>query len=341
MKRFTLKSLLYSVPIIIPIIIFVFFINPYLLGDIGPLGYVTFPKNYGKYTLKEKNKMINCGYNYSALNDSCILTIGDSFSEGISYNYFLNLKTDYNVVNLAKQVHTVSPFTRFLYLSKTQNLPRIVIVETVERHLVERLCELSVSSSTELMIAKNGIDTLIISNKKSKQKTILEKTQEWAKRKIGYKNPIEFSMLNKECFTCKGKEKSLYFYYEDINKIPQKEGSLNKAIMNLDSLFTYAESIGVELYVLVAADKYDIYQDYIIDNPYPKQDLLERLSIVYPHSKIINSKDTLSKMVAKGVLDVYWCNNTHWSPMGAEAVADMIVEKINRCEKDTIFLYSR
>lgn len=39
----------------------------------------------------------------------------------------------------------------------------------------------------------------------------------------------------------------------------------------------------------------------------------------------INSKDTLSKMVEQGVLDVYWCNNTHWSPVGAGAVAEQVL----------------
>ena len=58
--------------------------------------------------------------------------------------------------------------------------------------------------------------------------------------------------------------------------------------------------------------------------------MLEKLSALYPHPNIINSKDTLSKMLEQGVLDVYWCNDTHWSPIGAEAVAHQVLDTINR-----------
>ena len=88
MKRFVLKSLLYSLPILIPIIIFVFFISPYLSGDIGPLGYIRFSKGYGELELLEDSKVIHSGYKLPSFSDSCLLTIGDSFSQGVSYNHF-------------------------------------------------------------------------------------------------------------------------------------------------------------------------------------------------------------------------------------------------------------
>ena len=122
MKRFLLKSLLYSIPIITPIVLFTIFINPHLHGDIGPLGYITFADDYGKYNLPTNNKVVNCEYNYNNFSDSCILIIGDSFSQtniaSISYNYFLANYTNYKVVNLSQQCYTVSPFTRFMYFSK-------------------------------------------------------------------------------------------------------------------------------------------------------------------------------------------------------------------------------
>jgi hypothetical protein len=65
--------------------------------------------------------------------------------------------------------------------------------------------------------------------------------------------------------------------------------------------------------------------------------MLEKLSALYPHPNIINSKDTLSKMVEQGVLDVYWCDDTHWSPIGSKAVAEQLAKIINCCKNDTIF----
>lgn len=344
MKRFLLKSLLYSIPIITPIVLFTIFINPHLHGDIGPRGYITFADDYGKYNLPTNNKVVNCEYNYNNFSDSCILTIGDSFSQtniaSISYNYFLANYTNYKVVNLSQQCYTVSPFTRFMYFSKTRRLPKIVILETVERRMVERLCKLTLSQSAETMLTRHYVDTTISTNNNSKNKTIFEKTQEYIKRNLhlsGYENPIKSSVLNKVCFTCADKESSLYFYEDDVNQLPMSDSLLNLAIIKLDSLYDYADSLGIELYVLIAADKYDVYQDYIVDNPYPQQNVLERFYAMYPHPRMINSKDTLSQMIANDVMDVYWCNNTHWSPIGSKAVAEQLAKTINRCENDTIF----
>ena len=341
MKRFLIKIILYSIPIIVPIIFFCIGIHPHLHGDIGSLGYVTFADNYGKYELPTTPKVLDCGYGYTNFIDCCVLTIGDSFSqtkkEEVSYNYFLANYTNYQIVNLSHQCYMVSPFTRFMYMSKTRNLPKIVILETVERHMVERLCEFTLYHSAESMIVKHLVDTTIAISNKVKNKTVLEKSQEWIKRKIGYENPIKVSILNKPCFTCANKENKLYFYQDDINNLPIPDSLLNLAVVKLDSLFNYADSIGIDLYLLIAADKYDVYQDYIVDNPYPQQDMLERFFAMYPHPRIINSKDTLSQMIANDVMDVYWCNNTHWSPRGSKAVAEQLAKKINRCENDTIF----
>ena len=238
-----------------------------------------------------------------------------------------------------------NPFLRFLYLSKTKKLPKIVIIESVERYFIERIYDLNYSMTDLEMLSKNLIDTTGDSNSlQIKQRTILEETQEWMKREIGmigYKNPIKSVTLNKECFTCTHKENKLYFYQDDINQLPTSDSLLYLASIKLDRLFAYADSVGIDLYVLIAADKYDIYQDYIVDNPYPQQNVLERLNAIFPHPKIINSKDTLSNMVEQGVLDVYWCNDTHWSPIGAEAVAKQLAERINQYRNDTIFLMTQ
>lgn len=334
MKRFVLKSLLYSLPILIPVIIYCVFINPYLSGDIGPLGYITFPKGYADGVCMT-NKVVSCGYNFADYEEDGILTIGDSFSQTNNrdeiYNYFMAESWDCKVYNLSQEWFT-NPFNRFLYLSKTQKLPKIVVVESVERDLIERLNDITLHLTSEEMIMHKKIDTTSIESHADK-KSAFEKTQEWIKRKMrikGYENPIYHSKLIKPLFSCQGKEDDLYFYNHDVNNIPINDSLLSIATLKLDSLFTYADSIGIELYLLIAADKYDVYQDYIVANPYPKQDVLERLYLMYPHPRIINSKDTLSKMVANDVMDVYWCNNTHWSPIGAEAVALQVLDTINR-----------
>ena len=103
----------------------------------------------------------------------------------------------------------------------------------------------------------------------------------------------------------------------------------------LENLFAYADSLGIHLYFLVAADKYDIYQPYIVDNTYSKSFVLDSLAAMCNSPQFINSKDTLSAMACNGVCDIYSCGDTHWSAIGAEAVAKMVAERITAQEEDT------
>lgn len=328
MKRFLLKSLLYGTPIIVPICIFTIFIKPYLFGDIGHLGYVTFPNDYCTGISLEDN-VVNCGYNIPDCQKNDILTIGDSFSQSNyskSYNSFLADYVEGTVFNHNPN-WGINPFNRFILISKMQTLPKVVIIESAERYLIDRLININFNLTPTDMIAYNIVDTTAF--ELLRKKSILAKTQEWTKRILGiYENPIHHCVLSKSYFTCSNKENDLYFYVDDITHINTSQNNLDNAILKLDSLFSYANTLDIDLYVLIAADKYDIYQDYIIDNQYSKTDVLERLTEKYAHPNLINSKDTLSKMVADGVKDIYWCNDTHWSPIGSEAVAKWVLEII-------------
>lgn len=336
MKRFVLLTILYSLPIVTPLIIFGLCVAPHLHGDIGRLGYITFPDKYGKYDLPIDNKVINCGYNYCDLGDSCIFVIGDSFSQtnktDISYLYFLAENIDYKVVNLHQQWY-INPFARFIYMSKTNIMPEIVIVESVERYLIERLCDINITLSPNEMVHFSIIDT--VAQFVPSSKSFLESAQEWSKRKLhlkGYENPIKKSTLSTNYFSCTGKENQLFFYEDDIKNVSSPDSLMQLAMMKLDSLFLYADSIGIDLYVLIAADKYDVYQYEIIDNVYPPKKVLEQLTTMYNHPNLINSKDTLAKLVDNHVQDIYWCNDTHWGVAGCKAVAVQIENRINAIE---------
>ena len=329
MKRFLLKSLLYSTPIIVPIIYFTIFINPHLSGDIGPLGYVSFPKEYAN-GISLNDNVVNCGYNIPDCQKYDILTIGDSFSQSTYSNSYNSFLADYVTSNVFNHNPNwgINPFNRFILLSKMKTLPRLIIIESAERYLIDRLIKINFDLTSEDMIAYNIVDTTAF--ELPRKKSILAKTQEWTKRILGiYENPIHHCVLSKSYFTCSNKENDLYFYVDDITHINTSQNNLDNAILKLDSLFSYANTLDIDLYVLIAADKYDIYQDYIINNQYPKADVLERLTEKYAHPNLINSKDTLSKMVADGIKDIYWCNDTHWSPIGSEAVAKQVLEIIN------------
>lgn len=340
MKRFVLKSLLYCAPMIVPFVMYVCCIDPYVSGDMGHRGYITFSENYGKFEYPKDNKVINCKHNQLDFYENSVLNIGDSFSQTddvvISYNYFLAKQSKYEFINLEQHWYN-NPFIRFLHMSKTRKLPKIVIIETVERRLIDRLYNVNLSESADVLATRLNDTT---SEYRSTPRTLLEKTQEYTKRKLGVKgfeSPIKKGNLIKPCFTCEDRESSLYFFVEDIDSIPTDDLILSNTILKLDSLFTYASTMNIDLYILIAADKYDVYQDFIVNNPYPRQDLLDRLFTIYNNSHLINSKDTLYQMIVNDIKDTYWCNNSHWSPIGSEAVAIKVAKRINACSNENIF----
>lgn len=336
MKRFTIKTLICSLPVLLPLVIFTCLIRPNMTGDLGNLGYITFNSEYSNEDNRIMHDVINTNYQnaHSCFTDDCILTIGDSFSQthesGISYTGYLSLLTNRKVINLESGWLNHNPFVRFLYLSELYQLPKTVVIESVGRAFCTRISSVNISQTPHSIIENGLIDTTTLS-KQNPKRSILENTQNWVKRKIGlkgYENPVLDATLSQKFFLCKNRESDLFFIEDDITRINTSDSLMQLVVTKLDSIFEYAASKNIDLYILVAADKYDVYQEYIIDNPYPKNDMLEKLSALCPHPNIINSKDTLSKMVEQGVLDVYWCDDTHWGCVGSEAVAHQVLEVI-------------
>ena len=91
-----------------------------------------------------------------------------------------------------------------------------------------------------------------------------------------------------------------------------------------------ARQRGVNLILLVACDKYDILQDYIVDNPYPAKTLNEDLMqwMAPDIDRFVFSKQALSPYIEQGVKDVYLFNDTHWSPASSQLISAEIIKKL-------------
>lgn len=344
MKKFIWKTLLYSFPIILPIVFYAMCISPHIHGDLGKLGQYTFSDDYVVTPSQQTGKVNNIGYN-DTIRDG-ILVIGDSFSQpdGEQYTKFLAAWSINEVYNLHHE-WGVSPFNRFLFVANQQLTPKIVIVESVERSLISRLLNTYFTFSPQEMISESIIDTTHYETKhrvkKSSETSLLLETSMWVKRRIdyfGYANPVRKTTLHTPMFTCEGEETSLYFYQDDLHYSYSKD-TLSLMAAKMDSLFAFAQAHDIHLYVLIAEDKYDLYQTYIADTAHWEKTLLEDFCPLVQTPYLINSKDTLSKMAAAGVKDIYYCNDTHWSPIGAEAVAVQVAQRIMELEGDSTLFH--
>ena len=98
----------------------------------------------------------------------------------------------------------------------------------------------------------------------------------------------------------------------------------SEAQEQLDSLISVSQKQGLRLILLIAADKYDSYEPWIKDR-HASNPTLDQMR--FPN-QVFNSRDCLRETIGSGTLDVYKLNNTHWSALGADLVADALYCKM-------------
>ena len=87
--------------------------------------------------------------------------------------------------------------------------------------------------------------------------------------------------------------------------------------------------------ILVCPDKYDLYQDYIVNNPYQRKTINEDFrKIVGDREDIIIGKEILLPYINKGMKDIYYFDDTHWSFKSAKITADTLTSLYNNLTLD-------
>jgi hypothetical protein len=90
----------------------------------------------------------------------------------------------------------------------------------------------------------------------------------------------------------------------------------------LNDLSLKLQRKGITLIVLPSPDKYDMYYDYIIDkNKYQRPLFFDYLETENKNYLYLDSKKILQKDFA-GRKDIYFYDDTHWSPRATEIIAE-------------------
>jgi len=365
MKRFLTKTLIMVVPIIGMVLYYVMAVEPHKNGDLGNLGFIPFDESYNTtinsmgldsvYAISIDNlDSIDC--------DSSILTIGDSFSilGTSSYQNFLAklypgfkiYNLDYNHASEASDEPAVNYQLFVDKLIQDAPLPRIIILESVERYIADRLynlkfyphaetdriTEMSAINRESLPEENNQIKsreansllTRIIDNKEKLRKNFLN-TQEYIKKRFNIDNPVKHLKLRQEMFTCEGREDDLFFYRDDLIDIP--ENIYTESRHKLDSLFSITEQKGIRFVFLVPSDKYDLYKDFTINDTYGAKGQLAAFDQYNDNPRFLNGKELLYPYLKQGEKDIYRCNDTHWSPLASSYVAKELKRRLDIQEK--------
>ncbi|MDR1544647.1 MAG: hypothetical protein LBS50_09650 [Prevotellaceae bacterium] len=349
MKKFIIKSSFYFVPFVVLLLIYRYLIIPNISGDIGMLAQITFGQEYDNYLsqnyLQEvwvMDTLVHKAQKLQINPKPKVITMGDSFSlkeqqKIFRYSNYLSYFSNTNVVNIITP-YWASPIQQFICLINSEIIDSttcdVLILESVDREFVARLVGLNFDKKfkefTPPKIRKNN-------NNNNNNNFNLYNFCSYLRLRVGYKHPILEYKLVKDCFTHEWNNWA-YCYKEDLyfqKKINPE--SIKLAKQNLHKLNNLFAEKGLNVIILVCADKYDLYRPFMTDNTLPVDTLHDSLFAV-PNIHIINTKPMLQAMVSSGEKDVYLINDTHWSYKASEAVAKKLARDIDSLGLKSVLL---
>ena len=141
--------------------------------------------------------------------------------------------------------------------------------------------------------------------------------------------PIYTAQLEDSLFSSKEPNK-LYFYCFDIrNGVRIKQENEKKVVQVFNTLHDKAQRKGMSFILMVAVDKYDLYQKYIVNNSFPTKTINEDIEhILGKNPHLFLAKQYLLPMVERGEKDIFRFTDTHWSYKASEALAEELYKRI-------------
>lgn len=315
-----------------------FYILPYQTGDLGRLGGIPF----GPYdTIFQVPNFLytNDVVNYDSLNYIEILTIGDSFSQFQTFGYqnYLGKYLNKNIYNIV--IKDFSQINSAVTLLEKQMIPncRALMIESVERKLIKNLnCIVSIDdniSQYPIITSKkhlfNPKDTII-----SHCELDFKQLTSYIKNKIGIFDKYKVLEINTPLFTAEKYSDKLFIYKnrldsdDDLSFSNITQQQIQIAKESLTKLKELGEKHNIQIIFLVAADKYDMYYDFIVDNPYSPNPTFNYFSD-FDTTFFVNTKRILLPYIKNGEKDIYRVNDTHWSPKAAKIVGEYLGKIIN------------
>lgn len=314
-------------------------------GDLNRLGKISIDKNYrNKFQKSFKQQKYFTDFstiNLKEKNSYNFLSIGDSFSQkgGFGYqNYIINDSS--SLLNFDTKAHTTPSYNPIDLAFKLVNGDLFnnlhidyLILQSVERSIIARSENLNYNASITIEELEASRKTLGKNNNSIRQTNFVDYLK-FPFYNILYNfsdnafcSPVFQKNIRKEVFSSNNK---LLFYKEDITALDKNNNIelVNNLNHKLNILSNKLKEKGITLLVLPSPDKYDLYYEYITNNTHPKPLFYDYMRNLKKEYIYIDSKKTLKKHIVNGVKDVYFVDDTHWSPIGARIIGDLITDTI-------------
>ena len=348
MKKFILKTLWFVIPILLLHLFTFVYYSTAESPDLLRLGYIIdLNPNYCKTTF---SKTLEQKINYTLVSEKPIrrkfkiMTIGDSFSEQFGYGYknYLSKNEASKVLHLDRflannQIETLYQLAQGDFFEHYE--VEYVILQNIERNFITNIEDINLKKKLTIdelnvLMAKKPQHETRSDGFKFPSNTVLKfpfyTMQYFLKETYLFEGTVYKTALSKHFFSVDNQE--LLFYYNDVvsakkNNIADNVRQLNTILNNLNTLL---KKKNVKLIVLPAPDKYDLYYDYIVDkSKLPKPLFFEHLKKMPKDYIYVDSKSVLSAALAHNrQKDIYFYNDTHWSPWASQLIANTIEKNI-------------
>ena len=346
MKKFVEKIILFSLPIA-----FLYFFTLVFYstnkGDLIRVGYIIDKGDYRSVFKKELERKIFytkvSSMNLKAPKKYTVLTIGDSFSNqlGYGYNNYLAQKSTISVLNFDLYL-SGNPIQTIYGILNGNMFTTIkvdyIILQSVERKLVTRGKTIDTNKIINVEWLNNRINEHRDSLKETRTKAefLGNRMIKFPLQNIlyllddnAYDSDTYQVKTNKNLFSFK--PNNLLFLSTDLSNVKvnndlKANTSLNDELNDLSKKLSLR---GIKLIVLPCPDKFDFYYNEIAEKQkYPRPLFFERFEKLPKEYIYINSKKILQEKL-KNKKDVYFYDDTHWSPWASKIISDEL-EKVIR-----------
>ena len=345
MNKFIINSSIFVLPFIILFALNVILYNPHE-GDLIRLGYLYSnpsprSKIVSQYDLSKRYELLT-EIDLTTNRKFKVITIGDSFSEqgSLGYKNFLANK-GISVLHIDRFLSGVNPNQTLIQLLNSNIFDHIsadyIVLQSVERSFNQRNEKIDFNMSIDIDSITNKIKKYNKKLSDHKLKFFSEATVKVPLANIlylfhpkpVYSKTYKYKTISNNLFSNVSGE--LLFYQYDINNMNKKNDSLSihESIEVLQNINNLASKRRMKLIVLVSPDKYDLYYKFIENNEsLPKPLFFSFYEQTEKEYINIDSYKILSEKIMKE-RDVYFYDDTHWSPKGAKIIADEIYDIIN------------
>ncbi|WP_339864122.1 hypothetical protein [uncultured Algoriphagus sp.] len=361
MKKFILNTSIFVVPFLILYTINVFnFDQRGAEGDLARMGYF--------YSNPSPSSLINNQYNlpkqYTLLSEIKpsskvkvdVMTIGDSFSEqeSLGYKNFL-ANMGPSVIHVDRTISGRNPIQTLVSLMNSDLFefvkPDFVVVQSIERDINSRTQSIDFDARLESIDFYKPTTSEEISVDDTANENNIQTTNLQFFSDATLKMPLNFLQylfldkpLTSNTYKVEATRKDLFtndpgnllFYKNDLRKLEAKNDSLRtlNSIKVLNELASLLSQKNIELIVLISPDKFDLYYSYIKEKSnFMKPTFFSTYEHAEKKYKNVDTYRVLSGKITEE-RDVYYYDDTHWSPKGAKFVAEEIYSLMGKEKRE-------